>query len=162
MVVILVSCDANTNPAAITVTSTIQESLQLAIPQTNGTPVAAGKTITKSLADVVSNFPNVKSIKINSLEYSFKNATGNPSAVIQSGTLSVNGVNIVMLTNFNITDAATSGTATSISDATIINQLGALFLSSSSMVVEFSGTALSDGGAISFQAEVKANITATF
>ena len=160
-VVLIVSCDINTDPIELTATSTINEAIQVSIPQTNGTSVAFNETVTQDLNDVFSNFSDVSNLNINSLSYQYGNVTGNTDAVIESATISINGTTIATLSNVNMAQAANAGTVFSIDDTATLDQLESLFLSNSSANIQFSGTAVSEAGSVDFQIQLSINLTVT-
>ena len=160
-IVLISSCDINTDPIELTATSTINEAIEVSIPQTNGTTVAFSETITQDLNDLFTNFSDVTNININSFSYEYKNVTGNTDATIESATIVVNGTTIATLTDVNMAQEAAAGTVFTISDTATLDQIESLFLSNSSANIEFSGTAVSEAGAVNFDIELNINLTVT-
>ncbi len=159
--VFLASCDVNTDPIELTATSDVNESISVSIPQTNGATVAFNESVTQNLNDIFSNFSDVSNVNINSLSYQYQNVTGNTDAVIESATISVNGTTIATLSNVNMAQEASNGTVFNIDDTAILDQLESLFLSNSSVNIQFSGTAVSEAGSVDFEIELSINLTVT-
>ena len=161
-VVFISSCDVNSDDIELTATSNINEVIAVTIPQTNGTTVNFDESVNQNLSDIFSNFADVSDVNINSLSYQYQNVTGNTNAVIQSATIAINGVTIATLTNVNMAQEASNGTVFEISDTAILNQIESLFLNNSTASIEFSGTAVSEEGAVNFEIAMDVNLTVTF
>ena len=160
VVLFVISCTDN-NPITVTASTSVSETVQVAIPQTNGAPHTTNETINEDLSNVIANLGDVTEINIDNLTYKFSNATGNPNAIIQSGSLVINGITVATLSNVNITQEATDETVFSISDENILNQLESLILNNNSVSVQYSSSTLSDEGPITFDVEISIDITAT-
>lgn len=158
-VVLVSSCDINTDPVELTVNSSFTEPITVNIPQTSGTSVNYNETVTQDLNDIIANFNAITGININSLSYKYKNVTGNTDAEIQSGSISINGTTIASISNVNMAQEAAAGTVFQISDQTILNQLEVEFLNNSSATIQFSGTAISESGPVDFEIEVSIDLT---
>jgi len=160
-VLLISACDVNTDPIELTATSDINETISVSIPQTSGTTVAFNETVVQDLNAIFSNFSDVTNVNINSFSYEYQNVTGNTNAVLQSATIVVNGVTIANLSDINIAQAANAGTVFEISDTAILDQIEALFLSNSAATIAFSGTAVSEEGAVDFEIDLTLNLTVT-
>lgn len=158
---LLSSCE-DTDAIVITASTSINESVMVDVPQTNGASVAYDETVTQDLNQVVSNFDDITDINIDALSYKFKNVVGNTNAIIESATIVINGNTIATISNVNVAQEATNSTVFAITDTTVLNQLETLFLTNSSVSIQFSGMASSDAGDVSFEIEVSMDLTATF
>ena len=161
-VVFFSSCEDNFTPVEITATTNITESVAINIPQTTGTPVSYDETTEQDLNQVIANLNTVVGININTLNYKFKNVTGNTNAVIQSGNVKVNGNTVASLSDVNIAQAATDATVFSITDTAILDLIEAELLSNPTVIIQLTGSALSDDGTIDFAVEFNISLTATF
>lgn len=159
VIVLLASCDINTEPIELTATTVIEESIPVNIPQTSGVSVSFNESINQDLSEIITNFSDINDININSLSYQYQNATGNTNAVIESATLVINGTTVTTLSNINVSQASSASTIFEITDTAILDQLEDLFLTSSSANIEFSGTAVSEDGPIDFNIVVSINLT---
>lgn len=160
-VLVISACDINTDGTELTATSTINEAIAVSIPQTNGTAASFNQTANQNLNDIFTNFVDVQDVNINSLNYEYQNVTGNADAVIESATIVINGVTIANLTNVNIAQEASNGTVFQITDTSILDQIEALFLSNTVATIEFSGTAISNGGTVNFEIALDISLTVT-
>ena len=158
---LLSSCE-DTDAIVITASTSINESVMVDVPQTNGASVAYDETVTQDLNQVVSNFDDITDINIDALSYKFKNVVGNTNAIIESATIVINGNTTATISNVNVAQEATNSTVFAITDTTVLNQLETLFLTNSSVSIQFSGMASSDAGDVSFEIEVSMDLTATF
>lgn len=149
LIVLMISaCEINSDGTELTATATLNEAMAGSIPQTNGTAVSF-------------NYSANQNLNINSLSYEFQNVTGNTNAVIESATIVINGVTIANLTEVNIAQEASNGTVFQITDTAILDQIEALFLSSSTATIEFSGSAISDEGVVNFEIALEISLTAS-
>lgn len=160
-VLLISSCDINTDPIELTATSDVNEAISVSIPQTNGATAAFNETVSQDLNDIFSNFSDVTNVNINSLSYQYQNVSGNTNAVIQSATIVVNGLTIATLSDVNISQSASASTVFEINDAAVLDQLEALFLNNTTATIEFSGTAVSEEGAVDFEIALTINLTIT-
>ncbi len=158
--IFLASCE-DSDPIEITVNNVINESISVNVPQTNGIPLEYDQTTTQDLSQIVSNFSSISSINIDTLQYQFTNVTGNTNALLQSAVIVIQGNEIASMSNVNIADLAANGAVYSITDQAILNQLELDLLNNNSLIIQFSGTAISEEGAVDFQIEVSIEITAT-
>ncbi|MBT6882294.1 MAG: hypothetical protein HOA34_07795, partial [Flavobacterium sp.] len=78
----------------LTTTATINETVNVAILQTNGAALNFSEVIEGDLNQVVSNFNSINDITIDSLSYTFANVTGNENAVITSATIEINATTV--------------------------------------------------------------------
>jgi hypothetical protein len=154
------SCDINENPIEIKTTTEIEESISVNVPQTNGTAVMFENTSSVNLTDVISNVGDLTAVDVSSMSYKIMNFTGNTGGTV-SLTLKINGVEYASESDVNISNAATAGTVFSITDASLISQLESTLLNSSQVDFVFSGTSLSDDGAMDFDIEIFVALTAT-
>lgn len=160
ILIVLTACD-DSNPVTITTSTSVSESVEVVVPQTNGTPHTTDQTVTEDLSSYITNLSDVTQINIDALTYKFSNASGNSNAVIQNASLTINGVTIAAPTNINITQEATNETVFSISDEAILNQIETLILNSNSVTIQYTSSTLSDEGSITFDVEISIQITAT-
>ena len=160
-VVMMYSCQDNLEPIELTTSTSISETVAVSIPQTTGTPISYDETTIQDLNQLISNLNSVTGINIDLLTYTFKNVTGNTNAVIQSGSIVVNGNTIAMISNVNIAQEANGGTVFAITDTAVLDQIEALLLNDSNVTVQVSGMALSDDGPINFEVELHLNLTIT-
>jgi hypothetical protein len=160
-IVLISSCDVNTDPIELTATSNINEAISVSIPQTNGSTVAFDEAVDQDLNDIFSNFSDVTNVNINSLSYRYQNVSGNTNAVIEAATIVVNGVTIANLSNVNISQEANASTVFEITDSAILDQLETLFLNNTLAAIAFSGTAVSEEGAVDFEVALTINLTIT-
>jgi hypothetical protein len=160
-IVLMSSCDINTDPIELTATSNITEAILVSIPQTSGASAAFNETVDQDLNDIFANFSDVNDVNINALSYQYQNVAGNTNAVIEAATIVVNGVTIANLSNVNISQEASASTVFEITDTATLDQLEALFLSNSTANIAFSGTAVSEEGAVDFQIALTLNLTVT-
>lgn len=158
-VVLVSSCDINTEPIELTVSSSFTEPISVNIPQTSGTSVNYNETVNQDLNDLISNFDVITGINIDALSYKFQNVTGNANAVIQTGTIEINGNTIANISDLNIAQTAAANTVFEITDTAVLDQLETLFLNNSSVSIVFSGTAISEDGEIDFEIEVSIALT---
>lgn len=161
LIALVSSCDVNTEPIELTATAVVNEAIAVSIPQTSGTSVDFNENVDQDLTEIISNFNDINDININSLTFQYQNVTGNTNAVIQSATIVVNGTTIANLSNLNISQAANDATVFEISDNAILDAIEAQFLSNSSANIQFSGTAVSEEGAIDFEIALTINLTVT-
>lgn len=162
-IILVTGCElGSSNPIELTAESTINGNVSLGIPKTSGTAESFTQSISQDLNDVIANFSDVKDISITELNYSYTNASGNSNAVIQNATLKINGNTIATVSNINITEQATNGTVFSITDSVIREQLETLFLTNTTVLIEFSGSAVSDEGPINFDVQVRLGLLVTF
>ena len=160
--VLISSCDVNTDPIELTATTSIVEGVAVILPQTSGTSVAYDQTLTQDLNDLISNFADVSDININSLSYTYKNFSGNTNATIEAAEIVINGSTIASLSSVNVAQEANNGTVFAITDTTILNQLETAFLNNASITIQFAGTAISDEGLAEFEIELFIDVTVTF
>jgi hypothetical protein len=158
-VVLISSCDINTDPVEFTATTELNEAIAVSIAQTSGTSVAFDENVDQDLNEIVANFSAINNVNINALSYRFANATGNANATIESATIVIEGITIASLSNVNIHQEANSGTTFNISDAAILDQLEAAFLANTEVNIQFSGTAVSEEGPVGFEVVVSVNLT---
>lgn len=158
---ILISSCEDTASVEITASTSINKSITVEVPQTNGAAVAYDETVTQDLTQIVSNFNDITDINIDALSYQFKNVTGSTNAIIESATIVINGNTIATISNVNIALEAINSTVFSITNTDVLDQLETLFLTNSSVNIQFSGMAISDASAVSFEIEVSMDLTAT-
>ena len=144
----------------VTTTTTINETVNVAILQTNGAALNFSEVITEDLNQVVSNFNSINDITIDSLSYTFANAIGNTNAIITSATLEINATTVAVISNINIAQEAANGSVFQITDTAILDQLETMFLNNSSVSITLSGMAISDEGDVNFELEFSMQLTA--
>lgn len=158
-VVLISSCEINSDPIELTASTTIHEPISVNIAQTSGAAAAYDETVAVDLNQIVSNFSQINSVNVDALSYRFQNVTGNTNAVIQSATLVINGITVTSIANVNIAQEANNGSVFTITDQNVLDQLEALFLSTASISIQFTGTVLSDEGSVNFDVRVSVGIT---
>ena len=144
----------------VTTTTTINETVNVAILQTNGAALNFSEVITEDLNQVVSNFNSINDITIDSLSYTFANVTGNENAVITSATIEINATTVAVISNINIAQEALNGSVFEITDTAVLDQLETIFLNNSSVTIQLSGMAISDEGDVNFDLEFSMQLTA--
>ncbi len=157
---LFVTCQDNL-PVTITTETSITESIEIQVPQTNGSPHATNEVINENLNNIVANLGEVSELNIDTLSYKFTNANGNPSAEILNATIVINGVNIASISNLNVTQESVNQTVFTISDESILNQIESLFLSTNSISIEYNSSTLSDASLLNFDLEFTLEMTAT-
>ena len=156
------SCEDGETPVTITASSSFTEAVSVSIPQTaSGVSATYNETVNQNLSEVVSNLNDVTALNIDALSYQYKNVSGNSNAVIESATITINGIIVAAISNVNISQSATAGTVFNITDEGTLNQLENLLLNTSSVEIVFAGTAISDEGPVNFDVEVTIDLTAT-
>ncbi len=145
----------------ITTTTSINESLDVSIPQTNGSAVAFDETITQDLSQVVLNFNSINDISIDNLSYKFINLTGNTNALLTSATIEINQNIIANISNVDISQEVTNASVFYITDTEVLDQLETMFLNNSFVTIRLYGMALTDEDDVSFEIEVSTQLTAT-
>jgi uncharacterized membrane protein len=158
---ILVSSCEDTASIEISTSTSINETVTVAVLQTTGNAVTYDETVTQDLNQLVSNFNDISNINIDALRYKFKNVTGNVNAVIESAIIVINGNTITTITNVNIAQEATNATIFPITDTAVLDQLETLFLNNNSLSIQFSGMVISDAGDVNFEIDVSIDLTAT-
>lgn len=161
VIALVSSCQDNLEPIELTTSTSITESVAVTIEQTSGAPISYDETTTQDLNQVISNLSNVTDINIDLLTYTFKNVSGNTNAVIQSGSIVVNGNTVASISNVNISQQANDVTVFAITDTAVLDQIEAEILNDSNVTIQLSGSALSDDGPIDFEVEFTLNMTVT-
>lgn len=158
-----VSCGGTYELLELKVNNDLRESIVYNIPKTQGVEVSYShsKTFDLTTGDLAQYVDKITAIKINSLTYKFKDFIGNTAARISSGTLKFNYTVIGSVINLNVSQAVNQETIFTITDSTVLNQLENTLLNSNSATIDFSGSALSDAGAMDFTLEVNISLTAT-
>jgi hypothetical protein len=159
--VLITSCE-DSDTVQITASTSINESIIVNFPQTNGASVDYDQTTSEDITEIVSNFDTISSINIDSLSYQFKNVIGNTNAIIETASIIIQGNVIATISNINIATEASNSSVFEITDEVILNQLEANFLNNTSLTIQFSGTGISDEGDLDFEIEVSMQLTATF
>jgi PBP1b-binding outer membrane lipoprotein LpoB len=161
--IFITSCGSLDELLELNVNNDLTESVDVHIPQTQGTAVNYNKTKTVDLSSgsFAEYVGKISAIKINSLTYKIKEFAGNSNGIIQSGSLKFDAILVDEMTNFNIADAATAGTVFSITDAAVLSQIETTLVNNSSVTLNLVGSVLSDAGAMDFKVEVFMNMTAT-
>ena len=159
--VLITSCE-DSDTVQITASTSINESIIINFPQTNGASVDYDQTTSEDITEIVSNFDTISSINIDSLSYQFKNVIGNTNAIIETASIIIQGNVIATISNINIATEASNSSVFEITDEVILNQLEANFLNNTSLTIQFSGTGISDEGDLDFEIEVSMQLTATF
>ena len=159
--VLITSCE-DSDTVQITASTSINESIIVNFPQTNGASVDYEQTTSEDITEIVSNFNTISSINIDSLSYQFKNVVGNTNAIIETASIIIQGSVIATISNINIATEASNSSVFEITDEVILNQLEANFLNNTSLTIQFSGTGISDEGDLDFEIEVSMQLTATF
>ncbi len=158
---LFVSCE-DSNQIKVSAETTITKKITVVIPKTNGTPVALAESATINPSQEITNFANISDITINEVSYEISNPNGNPNAVVQTGTLKINGGLIGTIINANITQVANSPLSkVVVTNATLLNMTKSLLLSSNPVNFNLDGTALSDAGQLSFDLSLTIKLTAT-
>lgn len=156
--VFLYSC--NDSPESLGTTSEIAGNVVINAAQTQGVADSYNEAISQDLNQIIPNLSSVTSITVNRLSFLYGNVSGNANAVIESGTLIINGVTIATLTDVNVTDEANNENVISITQQSILNQVGAKLLSDGFISIEFIGTILSDDDPVNFTIVVSISTTA--
>ena len=151
--VLITSCE-DSDTVQITASTSINESIIVNFPQTNGASVDYDQTTSEDITEIVSNFDTISSINIDSLSYQFKNVIGNTNAIIETASIIIQGNVIATISNINIATEASNSSVFEITDEVILNQLEANFLNNTSLTIQFSGTGISDEGDLDFEIEV--------
>lgn len=159
--VLITSCE-DSDTVQITASTSINESIIVNFPQTNGASVDYDQTTSEDITEIVSNFDTISSINIDSLSYQFKNVIGNTNAIIETASIIIQGNVIATISNINIATEASNSSVFEITDEVILNQLEANFLNNTSLTIQFSGTGISDEGDLDFEIEVSMQLTTTF
>ena len=115
-VVFISSCEDNEMEVTLTANFSINESVAIQVPQTNGTAITYGEMVSQDLNEVVANFDDVSDITINSLSYQYQNITGNTNAVLESATIRINGNEIANISSVNVAEEANNGSVFNITD----------------------------------------------
>lgn len=157
---IISACQDNL-PFAVTVSTTIYETVSLGIPQTNGTGFVTEGEIEENLSDLIEDYTNVTALDLEKVTFLFKNVQGNPNAIIQNATLIINDIVVASPTNINVTQEASNGTVYTITDQALLNQVETLMFDNSVVSLGFSSTTLSDEGPVGFDLQILLDITAT-
>ena len=155
--ILISSCEESVE---ITASTTFVDTVEVSIPQSNGTDVTYDETTTQNLTELVSNYDDITDINIDSLSYTFSNLTGNLNAVITSATVEIN--EIIVASNLNIGQEVTNETVFEITDTALLNQLENTFLTNSSVSIRFYGSASTEEGSVDFNLQVSIGLTATF
>ena len=160
---IVASCGSLDELLELKVENSLTETIAATVPQTSNVPVAVdlSDTVHLNSGDLAQYKDKIKSIKINSLSYKFKDFIGNTAGVIPTGTLKFDDVILGELTDFNISDAAVAGTSFGITDEVKLNQIASNFVNNSKLTVKLSGSVLSEAGEMTFNIEVFINMTVT-
>lgn len=146
----------------LTTTATINETVNVAILQTNGAALNFSEVIEGDLNQVVSNFNSITDITIDSLTYSFSNLIGNENASIVSASIEINGITVAVVSDLNIAQEIDNGSVFQITDLNVLDQLETSFLNNSSVALNLSGMAISEEGDVSFEIGVSMQLTASF
>ncbi len=154
------SCISNEDAVEITASSQITKSTSITIAKTNGTATTFEDSSSVTIADAITNIGDASSITVDALSYKVKNFIGNTDG-IASITLKINDVVYTSEVDINVSNAATAGTVFEITDASLISQLQNILLNDAEVTIQFSGSALSDAGDMSFDIEFSINLTAT-
>tara|TARA_R110002073_G_scaffold123234_2_gene266866 strand:+ start:47806 stop:48315 length:510 start_codon:yes stop_codon:yes gene_type:complete len=154
----LYSC--NDSSETVGTTSEIAGNVIVDVLQTQGTAVSYVETVSQNLNPIIPNLNSVTNITVNRLDFFYGNVTGNANAVIESGTITVNGITIETIIDVNVKTQADNETVFSVTNQSILNQIGALFLENEGIVIEFIGSVLSEEGPVNFAIVVSLNITA--
>jgi len=157
--ILISSCEESVE---ITASTTFVDTVEVSIPQSNGTDVTYDETTTQNLTELVSNYDDITDINIDSLSYTFTNLTGNSNAVITSATVEINEIIVATTSNLNIGQEVTNETVVEITDTALLNQLENTFLTNSSVSIRFYGSASTEEGSVDFNLQVSIGLTATF
>ncbi len=152
------SCDVN-DAVEFTATTNLNRSVMIGLPQSDATAPTYNETVTQDLNDVVTNYSDITNVNVDALSYTFKNVTGDTSAIIQSATIVINGTTVSSLTNVNIAQDATDGTVYEIIDTAILDQLETIFLNNPTVTIQLSGTGSPNTGVVDFEIEVSIQLT---
>jgi hypothetical protein len=163
VVTLITACGSLEELLELNVNNDLTESIDVHIPQTQGSAVAYDKTETVDLntGDFAEYVGKISAIKINTLTYKFKEFAGNRSGTVPSGSLKFDNILVAEMTDFNISQAATAGTVFNITDAAVLSQIETALLNNNAATIKLSGSVLSDAGAMDFKVEVFMNMTAT-
>ena len=123
--IFITSCGSLEELLELNVNNDLTESVDVHIPQTQGTAVNYNKTETVDLStgSFAEYVGKISAIKINSLTYKLKEFAGNTAGTIQTGSLKFDNILVDEMTNLNIADAANAGTVFSITDAAVLSQM---------------------------------------
>ncbi len=159
--VLITSCE-DSDTVQITASTSINESIIVNFPQTNGASVDSDQTTSEDITEIVLNFDTISYINIDSLLYQFKNVDWNTNAIIETDSIIIQGTVIAQLSHVNIATEASNSSVFEITDEVILNQLEANFLNNTSLIIQFSGTGISDEVDLNVEIEVSMQLTTTF
>ena len=158
-----ISCNSLDQLLELKVDNDLTESIDVHVDQTNGAAFSFDLSTTANLnsGEFAQYKDKISAIKINKLTYKFKEFTGNSAGTIPSGTIKFDDIVLGTFTDFNISQAAKTGTIFDVADATTIGQIQTALLNNNEVSIKLSGNVLSDAGVMDFKIEVFMNMTAT-
>ena len=160
---IIISCNSLEQLLELKVNNDLTESVDAQVPQTSATAVAFNLNTTANLntGDFAQYAGKISALKINTFSFKFKEFSGNNAGTIPNATLKLDDIDLLTLSNINISQSANSNTSFDISDATVLSQVETALLSSNSITLKLVGNVLSEAGPMEFKVEISMNMTAT-
>lgn len=160
---ILTSCSSLEQLLELKINNDLTESVNAQVPQTTATAAAFDLNTTANLntGDFAQYAGKISALKINTFSFKFKDFSGNHAGTIPNATLKLDDIDLLTLSNINISESVSTDSSFGISDAAVLSQVETALLNNNSITLKLVGNVLSEAGPMEFKVEISMNMTAT-